>query len=80
MKMTSHDPAPSATVRTSLRLSQLALLAAFAVSLAACKKPEDPAQPAPQAAQNEVTQSDSGTTTTFAPPADEPGAPATPAQ
>jgi hypothetical protein len=57
-------------------LAQLALLAAFAASLAACKKPEEPTPtPAPTAAQTEVTQHDAGTTTTFAPPADEPQAP-----
>ena len=62
-------------------LAQLALLAAFAAGITACKKPEEPTPtPAPQA-QTEVTQSDSGTTTTFAPPAPDPQAPpAAPAQ
>ena len=52
----------------------LALLATVALGLSACKQPEVPApKPAePKAAQTEVTQSDSGTTTTFAPPAPEP--------
>ncbi|MEJ1960573.1 MAG: hypothetical protein WDO56_03105 [Gammaproteobacteria bacterium] len=54
-------------------VARLALLAAFAVSLAACKKPEMPTPtPEPKAAasaQTEVTQSDSGTTTTYPPPA-----------
>ena len=47
------------------------------LGVAACKKAPDPTPtPAPQAApQTEVTQSDSGTTTTYAPPAAEPQAP-----
>ena len=48
------------------------------LGVAACKKAPDPtpATPAPQAApQTEVSQSDSGTTTTYAPPAPEPQAP-----
>jgi hypothetical protein len=57
-------------------LARLALVAAFAVSLAACKKPETPTPiPEPKAAQTEVTQSDPGTTTTYAPPAAEPQQP-----
>lgn len=55
-------------------LARLTLLAAFAVSVAACNKPETPT-PTPEpkaAAQTEVTQSNAGTTTTFAPPAAEP--------
>lgn len=76
MKMLAHGPARS----SFLRAPQLALLAAFAVSLTACKKPEEPTPtPAPQA-QTEVTQSDSGTTTTFPPPAEEPQAPVNAAQ
>jgi hypothetical protein len=64
-------------------LARLALLAAaVAAGFTACKKPEEPTPtPAPQAAETEVTQSDSGTTTTYAPPAAEPqSAPAAPAQ
>jgi uncharacterized lipoprotein YbaY len=55
----------------------LTLIAAFAVSLAACKKQEPPAPvPQPKAAtETEVTQADSGTTTTYAPPAAEPQQP-----
>lgn len=49
----------------------MAFVAAWAATLAGCKKPDEPV-PAPQAAQTEITQSDSGTTTTFAPPAPEP--------
>jgi hypothetical protein len=57
-------------------LTGVALLAAFAVSIASCKKQDVPTPtPEPKAAQTEVTQSDSGTTTTFAPPAEEPTAP-----
>lgn len=58
-------------------MTLIALLAAFAVSIAACKKQEvpTPTTPEPKAAQTEVTQSDSGTTTTFPPPAEEPKAP-----
>jgi hypothetical protein len=63
-------------------LARLALLVALATSLAACKKPEvpTPTTPEPKAAQTEVTQSDAGTTTTYAPPAAEPQAPANAAQ
>jgi hypothetical protein len=66
-------------------LVTVAVLTAFALSLAGCNKPpETPApKPEPKAAETEVTTSNSGTTTTFAPPAPEPkqesGA-ATPAQ
>ena len=57
-------------------MTRIALLAALAVSIGACKKQEVPTPtPEPKAAQTEVTQSDSGTTTTFAPPAEEPKAP-----
>jgi hypothetical protein len=59
------------------RLTRIVLLAVVAVSIAACKKQEVPTPtPEPKAAQTEVTQSDAGTTTTFAPPAEEPKAPA----
>jgi nitrous oxide reductase accessory protein NosL len=56
------------------------MLAAVVVTLAlaACKKPEEqkPTAPAEPQAQNSVTESASGTSTTFAPPAPEPqGAP-----
>jgi hypothetical protein len=52
------------------------LAVSLAMALASCKKQEEPTPtPAPQAAQTEVTQSDGGTTTTFAPPADEPQSP-----
>ena len=63
-------------------LARLALFAALATSLAACKKPEVPTpSPEPKAAETEVTQSDAGTTTTYAPPAAEPQqAPANAAQ
>jgi len=59
-------------------LTYIALAAAFAVSLTACKKQEmpTPTTPDPKAAQTEVTHSDAGTTTTFAPPAEGPKAPA----
>ena len=49
-------------------LARLVLLVALPASLVACKKAEPPTpSPEPTAAQTEVTQSDSGTTTTFAP-------------
>ena len=63
-------------MKTHARFSSLApvaMLAAVALGLGACKKPEVPTPtPEPKAAQTEVSQSDSGTTTTFAPPAAEP--------
>jgi hypothetical protein len=56
-------------------MTRLTLLVVFAVSVAACKKHEEPTPtPEPKAAQTEVTQSDAGTTTTFAPPAEAPTA------
>jgi hypothetical protein len=64
-------------IRSLCRPAAGALLAAsLAMALASCKKQEEPTPtPAPRAAQTEVTTSDSGTTTTFAPPADEPQSP-----
>ena len=58
-------------------LAPVAVLAALALALSACNKPPETPKPdtEPKAAQTEVTQSDSGTTTTFAPPAPEPQAP-----
>jgi hypothetical protein len=66
-----------ADMKTHARFSSLgtvAMLAAIALGVSACKKPEvpTPAPTEPKAAQTEVSQSDSGTTTTFAPPAPEP--------
>jgi hypothetical protein len=64
-------------------LVPMAVLAALALGLSACKKPPEAPTPSPEpkAAQTEVTQSDSGTTTTFAPPAEAPQeSPPTPAQ
>jgi hypothetical protein len=64
-----------------VRLALLATSVAMVASIGACKQREEPTPtPAPQAAQNEVTQHESGTTTTFAPPAPAPqAAPASPA-
>ena len=58
-------------------LLPVAALATMALALSACNKPPETPKPAPEpkAAQTEVTSSDSGTTTTFAPPAPEPQAP-----
>ena len=53
----------------------LALVSTGACALVSCKKPPEPT-PEPQVRQTEITQSDAGTTTTFAPPAPEPQAPA----
>lgn len=63
------------------RINSLVPLAAVALAfgLSACNKPPETPAPSsePRAAETEVTQSDSGTTTTFAPPAPAPqeGAP-----
>jgi len=65
-------------------LVPMAVVAALALGLSACKKPPEAPTPSPEpkaAADTEVTQSDSGTTTTFAPPAQAPQETAsTPAQ
>jgi hypothetical protein len=66
--------------RSLARVGPIAAIAlAIVLGVAACKKaPEPTPTPSPQAApRTEVTQSDSGTTTTFAPPAAEPQAPPT---
>jgi ABC-type uncharacterized transport system auxiliary subunit len=56
-------------------MTRVVLVAAFALSIAACKKQDVPTPtPEPKAAETEVIQSDSGTTTTFAPPAEAPQA------
>jgi hypothetical protein len=63
-------------------LAPVAALAALVLALSACNKPPESPKPdaEPKAAQTEVTQSDSGTTTTFAPPAPEPQSAPTAAQ
>jgi hypothetical protein len=63
-------------------LAPVAVLAALALALSACNKPPEAPKPdaEPKAAQTEVTQSDSGTTTTYAPPAPEPQSAPTAAQ
>jgi hypothetical protein len=55
-------------------LVPVAALAALTLGLSACNKPPETPTPTPEpkAAGTEVSQSDSGTTTTFAPPAAEP--------
>ena len=63
-----------------MKSSYSVMLAAVvaALALAGCKKPEEqkPAAPAEPQASTTVTESATGNTTTFAPPAPEPQAPA----
>lgn len=62
-------------MKSSFRVMLAAAVATLA--LAACKKPEEqkPTAPAEPQASTTVTESASGNTTTFAPPAPDPQAP-----